>query len=115
MKERQEKQGQPLKVAIPPQHRARIWQHGNTKGERLARDENLRRIRQVGRAKWKEEADYHRRSLAETGVFRYKTTFGDELNARCFENQATEVFIRCRILNLMNQMGKPESYMVEAA
>lgn len=115
LKERLEKQGQPLKVAIPPQHRARIWQHGNTKGERLARDENLRRIRQVGRAKWKEEADYHRRSLAETGVFRYKTTFGDELNARCFDNQATEVFIRCRILNLMNQMGKPESYMVELA
>ena len=33
-----------LRVTIPPRHGARIWQHGNRKVERLARDENLRRI-----------------------------------------------------------------------
>ena len=43
------------KAAIPPRRGAKIWQHGNTKQESLARDENLRRIRQVGRAKWKRE------------------------------------------------------------
>jgi hypothetical protein len=45
----------------------------------LARDENLRRIRQVGRAKWKRESGDHRRSLAETAVFRLKTIFGGKL------------------------------------
>jgi Transposase DDE domain len=40
--------------------------------ERLARDQNLRRIRKVGRAAWKKETGYHRRSLAETAVFRVK-------------------------------------------
>lgn len=41
------------RATIPPQRNAQIWQHGNTKAERLARDENLRRIRQIGRAAWK--------------------------------------------------------------
>jgi len=63
------------KAAIPPRRGAKIWQHGNSKQERLARDENLRRIRQVGRIKWKQESGYHRRSLAETAVFRLKTIF----------------------------------------
>ena len=48
------------KVTIPPQYNAKIWQHGNCKEERLARDENLRRIRIVGRKRWKQETGYHR-------------------------------------------------------
>jgi len=63
----------------------------------------------------KEENDYHRRSLAETTMFRMMTTFGDELSARSIENQATETFVRCQILNRMNQMGKPDAYRVESA
>jgi len=113
LKEREQQQGRPLKVTIPPRHGARIWRHGNTEGERLARDQNLRRIREVGRSRWKEESNYHRRSLAETGMFRHKTIFGDELSARCFNSQATEVFVRCRVLNKMTQLGMPESYLVE--
>ena len=45
-------------ATIPPQRNAKIWQHGNTQGEQLARDQNLRRIRQVGRAAWKQENSY---------------------------------------------------------
>jgi hypothetical protein len=52
-----------------------MWRHGNIRAERLARDENLRRIRLVGRAAWKRESGYHRRSLAETTMFRLKTIF----------------------------------------
>jgi IS5 family transposase len=39
-------------ATIPPQRNAKIWQHGNTRAERLGRDQNLRRIRQVGRAEF---------------------------------------------------------------
>jgi IS5 family transposase len=56
------------RAAIPPRKGARIWQHGNSKAERHIRDENLRRIRAVGRKQWKKEAGYHRRSLAETAM-----------------------------------------------
>ena len=53
-----------------------IWQHGNCAAPPLVRDENLRRIRKAGRKRWKQESGYHRRSLAETAMFRFKTIFG---------------------------------------
>lgn len=99
------------RAAIPPQHNAKIWQHGNTKAERLARDENLRRIRQIGRAAWKRECGYHRRSLAETTMFRFKTIFGDRVAARSFAGQAAQVLVRCAALNRMTQRGMPDSYI----
>jgi hypothetical protein len=98
------------RAAIPPQHNAKIWQHGNTKAERLARDENLRRVRQVGRAAWKRECGYHRRSLAETTMFRLKTIFRDRVTARGFAGQAVQVLVRCAALNRMIQLGRPDSY-----
>ena len=97
-------------ATIPPQHNAKIWQHGNTKAERLARDENLRRIRQIGRAAWKGECGYHRRSLAETTMFRLKTIFSDRVTAHGFAGQAAQVLVRCAALNRMTQLGKPDSY-----
>jgi hypothetical protein len=51
----------------------------------LARDENLRHIRQSGRTPWKREVGYYVRSLAETGVFRMKTIFGVRLASRTTE------------------------------
>lgn len=98
------------KAALPPRRDAKIWQHGNTKQERLMRDENLRRIRQVGRKQWKKEVGYHRRSLAETQMFRMKTIFGERVSARQFAGQATQVLVRCAALNRMTHLGMPESY-----
>jgi len=100
------------KAAIPPRRNAKIWQHGNSKQERLLRDENLRRIRQVGRKQWKQEVDYHRRSLAETQMYRLKTIFGDRVSARQFAGQATQVLVRCAALNQMTHLGMPDSYAV---
>ena len=102
--------GRRAQATIPPQHNAKIWQHGNTKAERLARDENLRRIRQIGRAAWKRECGYHRRSLAETTMFRLKTIFGDRVTARSFAGQATQVLVRCATLNRLTHLGMPDSY-----
>ena len=99
-------------AAIPPRRGARIWQHGNSAEKPLARDENLRRIRKVGRKRWKQEVGYHRRSLAETTFYRIKTIFGDRLSARGFRAQACEMLIKCAALNRMTQVGTPDSYIV---
>ena len=99
-------------ILIPPRRNARIWKHGNSAGPPLARDENLRAIRRVGRRAWKEEVGYHIRSLAETGMFRMKTIFGGHLANRRLECQVTEGTIRCRALNLMTHLGMPDSYKV---
>jgi hypothetical protein len=39
-------------------------------------------------AAWKKESGYHRRSLAETAVFRVKVIFGDRVLARSFAGGA---------------------------
>jgi hypothetical protein len=98
------------RASIPPQKNAKIWQHGNTKGKKLLRDENLRHIRRTGRKKWKRDSNYHRRSIAETAMFRYKTIFGDKLQSRKQENQFQEMHIKSAILNRMTHLGMPESY-----
>ncbi len=99
-------------ITVPPQCNAKIWQHGNSKKAPLPRDENLRRIRQVGRKTWKVESDYHRRSLAETAVFRFKIIFGNTLSTRTLNRQITEAGIKAVALNRMTQLGMPDSYRV---
>jgi len=101
-----------VEILVPPRKNARIWQHGNSKEERLKRDENLRYIRKHGRQHWKEDSGYHMRSLAETAMFRLKTIFGGELSARLLETQTTQAMIRCLTLNKMTYLGMPESYLV---
>ena len=100
------------RAAIPPRHGAHIWQHGNSKQERLARDENLRCIRKVGRAKWKRQSGYHRRSLAEITMFRLKTIFGATLRAKSDAAQDTEALMRLNALNQMTQLGMPDAFPI---
>jgi transposase len=88
-------------AVIPPRKDAVIWQHGNCKEPPHPRDENLRYIRKHGRKKWKRDSNYHRRSLAETTMFRLKAIFGGKLRSRKFENQAVELFVQCAALNRM--------------
>jgi len=101
-----------VEILIPPRKNARIWQHANSKQERLQRDENLRYIRKHGRRQWKEDSGYHIRSLAETIMFRLKIFFGDKLSARLLQAQTTQALIRGLALNRMTQLGMPESYLL---
>ncbi len=100
-----DKQG--IKANIPPRKDAVIAQHGNSKAPPLPRDENIRAIKKVGRKQWKISVGYHRRSLAETAMFRFKSLFGTNLANRIFEHQATEAFIKCLALNKITSLGMP--------
>lgn len=99
-------------IIVPPRRDAKIWQHGNSKKAPLPRDQNLRRIRRIGRKKWKQEAGYHRRSLAETAIFRFKIIFGNTLSTRTLSRQITEARVKAVALNRMTQLGMPDSYRV---
>ena len=88
-------------------------QHNPQRSTGHPRNKNLERIDEVGRQQWKQESGYHRRSLAETTMFRFKTIFGGALRRRLFNNQAVELFLKCAALNQMIQLGKPDSYKVE--
>lgn len=86
---------------IPPREDAVIAQHGNSHLPAKPRDRVIRKIRQLGRKNWKKQNGYHRRSLAETAMYRLKTIFSGTLRARLFENQGTEALLRCFALNKM--------------
>jgi hypothetical protein len=80
------------------------------KGKRL-RNHAIGYVRKSGLKKWKERSNYHRRSMAETAFLRLKKIFGGSAASRIFENQATELKLRCHLLNKMNQLGMPDSIM----
>lgn len=95
---------------IPPRKDAKIKRHGNSSQPPLPRDEAIRGIRQWGRKGWKQRVGYHRRSLAETAMFRMKTCFGAHLKNRLLQNQKIESKIRCKILNHFTNIGMPEYF-----
>lgn len=74
------------------------------------RDKALAYIDRYGKEEWKNKAGYHRRSLAETAMFRYKTIIGPDLDARRPDTQKTEAMIGVRIQNQTLQLAKPISY-----
>ncbi len=98
------------KAAIPSRKDAKIWQHGNCKQDPYPRDQNLRLIRKHGRPKWKRLVNYHRRSLAETTMFCFKTIFSATASSRLFSNQIVELTLKCKALNKMIVFAKPQSY-----
>ena len=103
----------PIEPIIALRKDAKIQQHGNCKAAPQARDEILRAIRHKGRKHWKRQRGYHRRSLAETQMFRYKQIIGDKLRARALANQQVESRLGCAILNRMTHLGRPDAYKVE--
>ena len=80
---------------------------------RPAGDETIRAIRKRGRRAWKKTSGYHRRSIAETQIGRYKQMIGDTLRARTLTNQQTETRLGCALLNRLRALAKPESYPID--
>jgi Transposase DDE domain. len=107
-----EKLGNEVQQIIPPPRNA-VLKNGMEKipipNYLVQRNKAVERIKEVGRKAWKEEINYHRRSLVETTMFRYKVIFGDKSTARIKENQETEAKIKCKILNVFTNMGMPKT------
>jgi hypothetical protein len=103
------------KAVIPPQHNACKQRNKIKKNPALLiRDKVVEEIgrgrdSQAKRREWKRSNEYHRRSLIETMMFRMKSIFGDEMRARTFENQQTDLLIRCYAINKINTLGLPRS------
>ena len=84
-------------VVVPPRKTA-------TRSKRSrARDRTVRRVRKVGRRRWKKESGYHQQARVENTFFRYKSIIGDRLRARHPKSQEAEALIAC---NILNQIGR---------
>lgn len=60
------------------------------------------------RRKWKKVSGYHRRSKAETHMYRFKTIFGDACKSRHFDAQAHEIFVKTKMSNKVTARGMPK-------
>jgi len=103
------------KGIFPPQHNA-VTSSERTLNKKKAspgavaqRDKVIKDVRTLGRAEWKQQIEYHRRSLAETGMFRLKTILGRQVTCRSLENQAVEVRVWCSIINKITLLGMPKT------
>jgi hypothetical protein len=107
--------GDKIKQIVPPPNNAVIQKEKKDKplpGYLIQRNQAVEFIQKHGSKQWKIENGYHKRSLNEVGMFRYKTIFGGELDARKTENQITEVRLKCLLLNKYTGIGMPDSYKV---
>ena len=93
-------------VAVPPRQNAMPWEAHHPRTQALAV------IAEKGLAEWKKMVGYHRRSLAENGIYRLKQVFGERLASRLFETQVTEIHVRVAALNVMTYLGMPVSIRV---
>ena len=103
----------PIEAVIPPQRNATLRTAKRRYRHIEARNERVQSILHMGRKRWKRHRGYHKRSLAETGMARYKRILGPQLAARTWEGQQTEARIGCSIINRMIHLGKPQAYRVE--
>ena len=88
-------------AVTPPRKNAAYWNAGHPRNEAVAA------CRKDGRKAWKKASGCHRRSIAETAVYRYKQLIGACLSARDPANQGTEAYIGMAVLNRMNTLGMP--------
>lgn len=100
---------------IPPRENAVYWLGEQGEILKHRRNEILKQIELEGRKQWKLGSGYHRRSLAETAMFRFKTIHGSMLYSRKKQTQEMEAVLKIKTLNIMTAQGMPLSEKVEAA
>jgi hypothetical protein len=102
---------------IPPQRNARY--RADAPNHLRQRNSALLEIKGLGnnedaRKLWKKLKGYHRRSLAETGIYRFKILFGRDLKSRTLQGQQSEAYIKSKALNIMTNLGMPQSVIIAA-
>lgn len=90
---------------FPPRKNAR--RHKATDEAWRLRNHAVSQVHYNGAKEWKEKTNYHRRSLAETAMYRFKQLFGGSVVSRNMSNQCVETAIKCSVLNKFNALGMP--------
>jgi len=95
------------KIIIPPSRGAPL--RSEPPSHIYDRNRHIRSIDRVGRREWYEKSGYSKRSMIENTVFRYKTIIGREMRSRTLAGQRVEVRLGCKIVNIMTNLGMPNS------
>ena len=88
-------------ACIPPRKSAGLWKKGH------ARNDAVLVMRKEGLAYWKKISGYHRRSLAETAMYRFKQLLAGKVSLRNYNGQVGEVMAYVSAINKLNTLGLP--------
>jgi len=94
------------RLITPPRHNA-VLPRGRPRRCEPLRTRMIRDCKRRGRAAWKKHYRYHRRSLSETGMYRFKISFGGTLASRSFPRQKTEAILKAKTLNMFRRLAAP--------
>jgi hypothetical protein len=103
---------------IPPRRGGRLrdlrktpWMTDRNKALRaiagMGNDDEARKL-------WKILSGYHKRSLGETAMFRFKTLFGGNFRSRELRRQKVELYAKSIALNKMTRLGMPRGRWLAA-
>jgi len=107
---------QGIQAIIPPRRGGRL-QDLNRKPWFRDRNDAIRALTGLGnddeaRKLWKILSGYHRRSIGETAMSRFKKIFGGEFRSREFRKQKAELYAKSIAMNKMTRLGMPQGQWV---
>ncbi|MGL9736209.1 MAG: IS5 family transposase [Symbiopectobacterium sp.] len=97
-----------IRPLIPPRSGAKNWPDKYHERNHAVANQRL----SVSNDIWKKKVGYHRRSVAETAMFRIKTFLGGHLSLRDYEAQVGEAMAMVKALNRMTLLGMPHSVRI---
>jgi transposase len=92
------------KIAILPKKNAVVSDQSHPK-----RNSNVKSRIKVGKRDWIKKKKYNMRNRVENTFYRYKKIIGPSFSARTFQGQRVEMQMGCKILNIMTNLGMPQS------
>jgi len=100
-----------IRFVVPPRKGGRL-RNSRDKPWLQTRNNALKAIAGLGgddeaKKLWKILTQYHKRSLVETAMFRFKKLFGAEFRSRKMKYQKAELFAKSLALNTMTRLGMP--------
>ncbi|EDV2803270.1 IS5 family transposase [Salmonella enterica subsp. diarizonae] len=97
-----------IRPLIPPRSGAQYWPDKYHERNHAVANQHLSGSNDV----WKKKVSYHRRSVAETVMFRIKTLLGGHLSLRDYDAQVGEAMAMVKALNRMTLLGMPDSIRI---
>ena len=88
-------------ACIPPRKNEGLWKKGHP------RNGPVLVMRKEGLAHWKKISGYHRRSLAETAMYRFEQLLAGKISLRNYNGQVGEVMAYVSAINKLNTLGLP--------
>ena len=85
---------------VPPTKTASLSRRGARSG---ARDRTIRRVKALGRRRWKKASGDHQHARVENAFFRYTSIVGDCLRARSSSGQRREAVLACHVLSFVRE------------